>query len=94
MGLCDMYKMGNNTSGPIAHNGVTIQSLTECREVDPCQQLRPFFGVMTMSDKEKAKKGKGEVRFVAYITLPNGKRLYAKQVGIRAFPLPLKKSKD
>lgn len=30
------------------------------------------------------------VRFVAYITLKNGKRLYAKACGIRAFPLIVK----
>lgn len=30
------------------------------------------------------------VRFVAYITLKNGKRLYAKACGCRAFPLIVK----
>lgn len=30
------------------------------------------------------------VRFVAYITLKNGKRLYAKACGFRAFPLIVK----
>lgn len=28
-----------------------------------------------------------EVKFVAYITLKNGNRLYAKQVGKKAFPI-------
>lgn len=30
------------------------------------------------------------VRFVAYITLKNGKRLYAKACGKRAFPIVVK----
>ncbi len=30
------------------------------------------------------------LRFVAYITLKNGRRLYAKACGIRAFPLVVK----
>lgn len=30
------------------------------------------------------------VRFVAYITLKNGRRLYAKACGIRAFPIVVK----
>ena len=30
------------------------------------------------------------VRFVAYITLKNGKRLYAKACGIKAFPIVVK----
>ena len=30
------------------------------------------------------------IRFVAYITLRNGKRLYAKACGCRAFPLIVK----
>ncbi len=30
------------------------------------------------------------LRFVAFITLKNGKRLYAKTCGIRAFPLVVK----
>jgi hypothetical protein len=28
-----------------------------------------------------------EVRFVAFITLKNGKRLYAREVGKKAFPI-------
>lgn len=32
-----------------------------------------------------------EIIFVAYVTLKNGKRLYAKSVGKRAFPIKVKK---
>lgn len=32
-----------------------------------------------------------EIIFVAYITLKNGKRLYARDVGKRAFPIKVKK---
>ncbi len=31
-----------------------------------------------------------KLRFSAYITLKNGKRLYAKACGIRAFPIVIK----
>lgn len=31
-----------------------------------------------------------EIAFVAFITLKNGKRLYAKQFGYRAFPIVVK----
>lgn len=31
-----------------------------------------------------------EIQFRAFITLKNGKRLYAKQYGLRGFPIPVK----
>lgn len=31
-----------------------------------------------------------EIKFVAFITLKNGKRLYAKSLGKKAFPLVVK----
>lgn len=34
------------------------------------------------------------VRFVAYITLRNGKRIYASQYGKKAFPLVSNKPKE
>lgn len=37
-------------------------------------------------EEEKKKKKKGVV-FRSFITLPNGKRLYAKACGCRAFPI-------
>lgn len=38
----------------------------------------------------KKKKPKTEVIFRPYITLKNGKRLYASQVGLKAFPIKVK----
>lgn len=32
--------------------------------------------------------------FRAFITLRNGKRLYARQVGLKAFPIRVKSDKD
>lgn len=39
------------------------------------------------------KPRKPAVRFTAYITLRNGERLYAKSVGLKAFPIRDRKKK-
>ena len=44
--------------------------------------------------KKASRKKRGKVKFRAWITLPNGKRLYASQVGIKAFPIPMKEEKE
>ncbi len=45
---------------------------------------------MAKQSKEKT----APCRFVAYITLPNGRRIYAWQYGKKAFPIVDRKAKD
>jgi|GEM_PF-6685087 len=48
---------------------------------------------MAKKDKTSPKKGKDFI-FRTSITLPNGKVIYAKQYGIRAFPIPVSANND
>ena len=47
-------------------------------------------GAPTNMDNKPAEKPEPKVIFRAFITLRNGKRLYAYQVGLKAFPIKVK----
>jgi hypothetical protein len=44
-----------------------------------------------MKEKQKVQEGDEAVIYTAYITLKNGKRLYAWQYGLKAFRLTIRK---
>ena len=50
-----------------------------------------FQEVLKKGDQNMTAKSKDQVRYVftAYITLPNGRRLYAKERGLKAFRIPV-----
>lgn len=46
-------------------------------------------GVVHVRNERKVRRGE-TVIWVAYITLKNGKRIYASQYGLRAFPIKVR----
>lgn len=43
---------------------------------------------------KKSAENNASFIFTAYITLPNGRRIYAKQYGKKAFCIPVSSNKD